>query len=265
MKIYSLEVLSCVLWQDVKGKMLHYGQLFSRLFFKHLTTETEVHIKNGMVTSDSEVVLNKLECEKHILQYRGRIIDIYRPWCAILCGQPIYPGVENQVLEIISVAILSFEELVYSIQKIANKVDNRNDNAMCKRLCSTARVITNFTGTEIPLKLEQLLSHGINFVPTAARSKSDLLDIVENDLKEAAIKFFRSNAMYYPRINSGMGLQDVILQLVQQTPSNTTKVNFYFKLYEGYIMRISQFLNDLNFSHLENYETIKSLVPKNFF
>ena len=134
---------------------------------------------------------------------------------------------------------------------------------MCKKLCSTARVITNFTNIDIPLKLHQLLLHGINFVPDVARSKSELLEIVETDLKEAAIKFFRSKALYYPRINRGSGLQDVILQLVQQTPSNTTEINFYFQLYEGYIMRFTQFLNELNFSHLEDYENIKSLVPPN--
>ena len=262
-EIYSLEGLSKELTYDVNKKMLHYSQLFSRLLFKHLTTETEVHINNGTVTSESVVVLNRLESEKNILCYRDRIIDFYGPWCSILCGQPVLPGVENQVLEIIPAVILCFEEQIYTLQKISTRLDVKNNNSMCRRLCSSTHSVVNYTDTTVPLELQQLLKHGLNFVPTVARNNFDLLFLVENDLKTAAIRFFRANAQEYPRLNKGLGLLGVILQLAQQSPTNTTEVNFYFELYDRYINGVTKFLNDLNISHLENYNQIKKLVPRN--
>ena len=262
-EIDSLEELSGVLLQDVKVKMSQYGKLFSRLLIKHLTTETEVKIVNGLVTADSGVVLDRLGCEKHLLCYRKHILDIYRPWYLIMCGQPILPGVENQISDVISTAIQSFETFMYSIQKMSVSLEYKTNNTMCKRLCTTTHSVVNFTATEVSTELQQLLSSGINFVPTVVRSNFDLLDIIENDLKIAAIKVFREKAMYYPRLNADLGLKNVILQLIQQTPSNTSEINFYLELYESYIGRVSTFLNELNFSHLENYENIKQLVPKN--
>ena len=262
-EIPSLENVCKFAWHDLNKKILHYSQLFSRLLYKHLTTETEIHIKNGYVTKQSEVMLNSLACEKHMLDYNSRIIEIYKPWCFTLSGQPLQPAIENEILEIIPAIVRNFEEFIYSIQKFVLKIEFSKNNSMCRRLCSTTHSVKNFTNSEIPFQLVELLKHGINYVPTSEHNETELINLVEDDLKNAAISFFRANELYYPRIDTNLGLKGIVFQLVQQSQCNSKDVSFYLGLYESYISRISVFLNDLNLNHLEKYKNIKQFVPIN--
>ena len=115
-KIVSLEILSEILWKETNQKMTQFSVVFSRLLSSHLNSEVEIHIKNGFVTKDSETLLNRLQCEMHMLKYHDRIVQIFNPACQILIGQPVTKNVEKSISNIIPDLIYNFEKFIMYIQ-----------------------------------------------------------------------------------------------------------------------------------------------------
>ena len=257
-QVPSLEI-SDIMNTDVKKNMHCYSKLFSELFFKHLTSETEVQIKNGALSELSINTLGRLEVEMHVLDYNTRIYELYRPWCNILSGSPITLDTMKYIDRILPDVITGFEAFIFSLQEKATTYWFRKDNQMCKTLCSNTHKVVNFTSNPVPPILDEMLSHGINFVPTVARNEYEILEIVENDLKASAIRFFRDNNQNYPAIDKKTKLQTILSQLM---PSNSTDINFYCGLYDSYKLNQADFLNKINASHLKNYKNMKKSIPE---
>jgi hypothetical protein len=190
-KIYIPGLALCtVMYQDVSKTMVYWSQLFSRILLHHLLNESEVNIKEGTLSQESLYALSKLGTEMHLLQYRNRITEIYSPWCSILKGQPSETGISTLIDNLQVEAINKFEFHLLNIQDVARRIWFDRDNQMSKNICSSTHEIVNFTNHEIPYGLKQLLTHGTNFVPLIARDNVDIVTNAENDLKNAAIKFF---------------------------------------------------------------------------
>ena len=235
--------------------------MFSMLFFKHLTEETEVQIKIGSLSASSVNTLGRLQCEMHIMDYRARIYEIYNPCCKILLGHPNTLDNVKIITGVIPNAINEFEKYIFSIQKKATSYWFKKDNQMCRALCSTTHKIVNFTKCAVPPILEEMLSHGINFVPTVARNDQEILEIVENDLKASAIRFFRDSNQFYPFIDQKNNLRTILLHLMQQSLCNSSDIGFYCELYNSYIDNLADFLNNINARHLQNYKDVKDAIP----
>lgn len=262
-QVPSLEISDIMSAQShVKKNMRCYSKLYSDLFFKHLTSETEVQIKDGALSEISNNTLGRLECEMHVLDYNARIHEFYKPWCNILSGNPITVDTLKYINKIIPDVITGFEAFIFSLQEKATIYWFQKDNQMCKTLCSSTHKVVNFTRNPIPPILDEMLSHGINFVPTVARSEYEILEIVENDLKASAIRFFRDNNQNYPAIDKKAKLMTILSQLMQQSPSNSSDINFYCGLYDSYMLNRADFLNEINASHLKNYSNMKKSIPE---
>ena len=242
--------------------MIKFSNLFSRILDSHLKSEIEVHIKNGAFTQDSFTIMNKFKVEMHCLKYRTHIKEIYRKICLILSGQPIEPGVENSIHDIVPEVIYCFEKYIICIQKKVVLQDFHLDNIRCTDLCQNSKKINNFTSQEISNKLTSLLDFGTNFVPTIAQPESIIIQLIESDLKTEAIRSFRQKNTNYPMLQKDSNLKNVILCLLQQSPSNTTETKLYCEIYENYVASITSYLNNLDLSQLKNFDNIKSLIPK---
>ena len=151
-----------------------------------------------------------------------------------------------QISEIIPNVISEFEKYIIVIQQKTTKFWFDKDNQMCKALCTTKNKIVNFTNIAVPKILEEALSQGINFVPTVARDDHEIIDIIENDLKNSAIRFFRESNTFYPIVDHKASLQTMLLQLMQQSLSNSPDITFYCKLKESYTDSLTEFLNNIN-------------------
>ena len=246
---------------DVGKKLRSYSIMFQNLLMKSLTEETEIQIKTGALTPMSIHTLGRLQSEIHIMNYSAHIFQMYDPWCRILSGQPNTPFSAEKITEIIPNVISEFEKYIIVIQEKATRFWFEKDNQMCKALCTTKHKIVNFTNCAVPKILEEMLSHGINFVPTVARNDHEITEIVENDLKASAIRFFRESNHFYPVIDHKAKLQTILIQLMQQSQSNSSDITFYCKLHESYTDNLSEFLNNINVRHLKNYKDIKQAIP----
>ena len=249
------------MYHDVSKNMVYWSQLFSRILLHHLLNETEVNIKEGTLSQESLDALGKLGTEMHLLQYRNRITAIYAPWCLILKGQPNKTGISTLIDNLKVEVINKFELHLLNIQDVARRFWFHRDNQMSRNICSSTHEIVNFTDHEIPYGLKKLLTHGTNFVPLIARDNIDIVTNVENDLKNAAIKFFRSRNNFYPLINEKSKLSIIVSQLMQQTQSGCPSINFYVELYENYVQEVDPFLSKIDKSSSHDYSQIKSLIP----
>jgi hypothetical protein len=254
--------LCSVMHQEVRKNMVYWGQLCSRLLLYHLLNESEVNIKGGRLSQDSLNTLVKLGIEMHLLQYKDRVTEIYAPWCSILKGQPSTEGISVLIDNLQIEAVDKFELHLLKVQDVARRIWFERDNQMNRKICSSTHEIVNFTIYEIPYELKMLLTHGTNFVPLIARDNIDIVNNVENDLKNAAIRFFRAKNNFYPLINEKSKLSIIVSQLMQQTQSGCPSINFYVELYENYVKEVGPFLTKIDKSSLHDYSKIKSLIPK---
>ena len=89
----------------------------------------------------------------------------------------------------------------------------------------------------------------------------ELTGYIENDLKNAAINFYRDVNKVYPLVQYSAGLKTVLTQLMTQSPSNSYQLEFYTSMYENYAESKEQFYEQLGAGHfIESIETYK-LAP----
>ena len=229
---------------------------------RHLTSETEVQIIQGTFTRDSLATLSELETEMEVLQYRERLGEILGPWQSVLGGQPVTPEIERLLGEFEGVIIADFEKFIYQLQDIAKKDRRTKDNLLCKNVCSSKPKILNLSESKVPAELEKALAHGSNFVPSESLSPSDLKSLIERDLISAAVNFFRDKNQIYPLVNAKAGLKTVLEQLISQSPSNSTQIEFFTTMYDTYHDHKNEFYDKLSEGHFIDHPTIQEVLPK---
>ena len=214
LSVFTLETIALAIKRPFINKIIGYSKEFEQTLEKHLTTETEIQIVNGMMTAQSESQLTLLETEWGILQYKSRLTSILQTWKRILCGQPITPIVDEQIDCQIHKIIEEFEAFIISIQHKTQRFMRVTDNKLCKEVSTSGFRILNLTTKNIPEVLAANFTHGTNFVPHDALSPPELGKIMEQDLIKAAVSFFRDSNKYYPFVTESLGLQAVLKQLM---------------------------------------------------
>ena len=134
LNIPSLEMICRNLQTNIIKELRAYSHEFKLMLTKHLTTETEVQIVDGLVTAESDAILQILGIEWGMLQYRNRLLLILTRWKNKLCGQPINQFTGGQIDSNIEDIINKFEDYIYEIQSSALKTMRSKDNALCKNV-----------------------------------------------------------------------------------------------------------------------------------
>ena len=202
LKIPSLELLSEALAKGIRNRIYCFATEFSKVLMKHLSSETEVQIEKGCLTEDSLQVLQQLESEMAILQYRKNLQSILGPWQNKLVGQPVYPAVHNYLGDCIQGIYEDFENFIIDLQAHANKQMHENNKQLCSKVCKSSSNILNLTTAMVPPELDLLFKDGPNAVPLDALNIIELKNIIENDLISAAIKFIWDENKVYPKIDN---------------------------------------------------------------
>ena len=170
-------------------EIVEYYSEFKVVLAKHLQTETEIQIVDGLITSSSYSQLLELETEWNCLQYKSRLSSILQEWKLKLCGQPIASEIESLIDENIQLIINEFEKHIFNIQNYTQRKMKEVDNNLCKAVTNEEFRVLNLTTFKIPPEVSSLLSHGINFVPQTKLPLSDLKKLMEQNLIKAAIDF----------------------------------------------------------------------------
>ena len=229
LSVPTLEEMSIVIRSEILKSILPFSELYVAVLWKHLTTETEVQIVDGILTCESDNKMCLLETEWDALQYRSRLFFILGPWINKLHGQPVTQAVGIYIDGLIGSIIKDFEFFISQIQISAQTKMRQTNNALCKKVCKGSFRILNMTSKTISEELESFLSNGINFVPSIELPVDDIRDIVENDLGKAAINVFRDKNGFYPSFTEGLGLMSLIQHLMSQAPTNSCQIEFFYQ------------------------------------
>ena len=259
--IPTLEVMSKALARDFRGKYHEFATEYSEILSKHLSTETEVTIVNGNLSEDCAATLHQLELEFDALQYKTQIQTLAAPWKSKLYGQPNLPGFSKVLDETVDKLIHEFEIFIFKLQNAATMDRRERNKQLLTKAISCRSMILNLSDSEIPPELEKMLNCGANFVPMIELSQKELTGYIENDLKNAAINFYRDVNKVYPLVQHSAGLKTVLKQLMSQSPSNSYQLEFYTNMYENYVVCKEQFYEQLSKGHfIESIEKYK-LAP----
>ena len=257
----TLEVLSGVLAKDAIIAISSYYNNYSSIFLKHLGSETELPIVNGELTSAALSKLPLLEHEMGMLNYIARIRNILEPWRVVLCGQPVYPEVENELVDCVQHVVEHFEGYIFKLQALANQNMRRANNLLLSKVCNNSSKVLNLTKYKVPDELEKVLSSGTNFVPLEELRPREIKNVIEKNLISVSISFFRAENLFYPLVNETAGLKIVLEQLISQSPSNSKQVKFFTTLYEEYTGHRDEFYDRLSEGHFLDNLSVQNLVP----
>ena len=259
--IPTLEVMSLAMAKEQRTKYYKFASEYSCTLSKHLAIETEVTIANGALTEGCEVILQQMESDFGILQYKNHIHSLADPWKVKLDGQPNHRGTSDSIENSVEAIIKEFENFIYKLQHETTKEMRAKNKKLCFKACNSQSKILNLTEFEVPSELEKVLSCGPNYVPMEELSCSELTGYIEKDLIMAAINFYRDENKVYPLVNHTAGLKIVLEQLLSQSPSNSSQLEFYTSMYYHYIDHKQHFYDQLAEGHYMSRQESRKLVP----
>ena len=248
--------------KTVRKKIYEYSRIYSSTLMQHLSNETEVKIVNGEFTEDSETIFYRLNMEMKLLQYKERLGELLQQWSRLLGGQPLSQEV-HIILNGPKVTIIAeFDKYIGKLQAVSIMNRHAQDKLHCNRVCESTPKILNLSSAKVPSGLEQALENGSNFVPQDALSIEELQTLIEKDLINAAINYFRDKNKIYPLVNTTSGLKSVLEQLISQTSSNSCQVEYYSTMYDSYFDQKGEFYKQHLRTDFIEQSSIQKLVPK---
>ena len=257
----TLGVVSRIAAKNARKSIYKYYAIYSTTLMKHLCSETEVKIVAGEFTADSHATFVNLEVEQRQLQYKEHLGEILEQWSRVLSGQPL-SEVVHELLNNQKIAIVAeVEEFIYKLQAVSIRRRQAQDNILCNKVCTNKPKILNLTSIKVPSDLEQALENGCNFVPHDTLSSKELQSLIENDLINAAINFYRDKNQIYPLVNKALGLKTVLEQLISQSSSNTSHIEYYNTMFDSYFDLKGEFYKSQLKSHFIEQPSIQKLVP----
>ena len=117
--------------------------------------------------------------------------------------------------------ILSFQDLIKTIQANILTERRKTDNKMCNEKIRKGPEIFNFTTKQIPPSLQEHLASGLNNVPHLKPVVNRLKPEIEKEAVLSCINAFVSIMGYYPRVSENTNLNQTIINLLSQAPSNS--------------------------------------------
>ena len=237
--------------------MSSYFVLFEKTLLKHCSSELEVQIRGGDITSDGQIMLKQLQIDYDILQYELRISEIVRSLSRNAAKRSrireLLCIVEDDIVEI-------WPDLVHNIQKKALKMRRRLNNKLCQEKCSTGPSIHNFTQVQIPSALFELLKSSLSNVPLLKPVHKELKAELESEALKACEKVFYDEFGTYPRMSSNRSLTSSVLEIISQCKSNSTIISDLINFRDEFLENLPFFLKTLPRDGL-SAKDIVNLVP----
>ena len=251
----TLEELSEILAIKLRRDIYDYASDYSRILMKHFTSETEIQIVSGEITTEFEALLHQLETEMDQLQYHHQLCSLLRPWRKRLTGQPVY---HNYLHEIITNLFNDFEKFIYKLQTLVTEKMRAGNQKLCQKACNMKSKILKLMEEQIPERLARILKNGANSVLSDKLNLNDF----EKDLILAAINYFRDENLVYPLINQTLGLIVVLKQLISQTPTNSKQIEFYIQMRDDFLDKKPKFIEQLGFGHFIDNKEVHNILPR---
>ena len=237
-------VLATVL--PVFAALRKYLSSYFDVLQKHMTQEFEIQIRDGSITPASCTVVQTLQREYDIFQYKDNINRIVGPWVSMLLCHPHQSESIAVIQDLVPSLIRKLEQNITVIQsKILS--DRRNStNRLCAEKCSSPPAIHNLTSIEIPPEILSLLSQGLHIIPENQQTIAEVRQTIESDLKKAAISHYRSVMGFTPiGTDTTMSIDSLMKHLTMNLSCGSPISEFYFNMWDKYKTGIKGFLSSL--------------------
>ena len=146
--------------KKLRKQIFCYSETFSSTLSMHLKTEFEINVRDGEIVPKSYAKMEILQKEFQILQFEDNLE-------AIFCYPKTFcksAGSRSSLDEVYNDTILSFKDLVKTIQENILTERRKTDNQMCNKKIKKGPEIFNFTTKQIPPTLQKHLASGLNNV-----------------------------------------------------------------------------------------------------
>ena len=171
----------------MKKRLLKYLIQFVKVLTKHSSSEFEVQIRGGDITNDGLDILNHLQLDFDIIQYKTRVREIVK-------GLFRNAAINSRVRELLYIAeeniLERFPDIIRRIQDKALKGRRKQNNFLCREKCSSGPVVHNFTSQKIPEDLYDVLKSGLKNVPILKPVSSELRKELEIEAVQVCEKIF---------------------------------------------------------------------------
>ena len=238
-----------------KGKitrdLLKYMGEFREAFCKHCRSETEINIKGNNIDDEGWGKIAKLRKESEVLDIEANLHRILDSWLLALDGQPqpyrdvtISSMIRNDIAD-------KFYNLVHDLQEGILKEKKKNENLECLEKCSEGPKIFNFTNHVLDPKIAEQLRNGLGYVPHSKYSRKDVIDRIETEIKEAAIRYFkRINGFRPPYEISNLPMGQFITNILIFSTASHDENEFFYGLTENFNAAIKSLNIEIN----DNYK-----------
>ena len=246
------------LLNKLRKQIQNYSETFSQTLYSHLTSEFEVNVRAGKIIPEGYATLDKLQEDFIILQYQDNLDAIFRRhklFCNSIVAESLLDVVKEEVFN-------SFLQLIKDVQDLVSKERKLLNNKMCRKKIQEGPVVHNFTTKDIPSNLMTHLISGLNNVPYLNIDQNSLVSGIEEEAINACKNAFVSIMGFYPARTSDTNLNQAIIKLLTQAPSNSILVNNLITFREHYVDGLGQYLQDICDTGI-NLSDILELIPQN--
>ena len=156
--------------------------------------------------------------------------------------------------------VIFFHEMIEKIQIKVLKEKRKTDNDMCSRKTQGGPVVHNFFGKDVPLNLMKYLKKGLNNV-LYLKPDLNLASQIEEESILACKNAFVSLMGFYPICSKKTNLNQTIIELLSQTPSNSELASSLIAFREHYVEGVQKYFEETEFNGIEIKEILDS-IPK---
>ena len=237
----------------LRKKLLKYVVQFEKVLMKHCTSEFEVQIRGGEITSDGLEIIDQLQIDYDIIQFKTRVREMVNGLIRNAANhsriRELLYVVEDDIFEKLS-------DIICRIQNKAMKFRRRKNNILCKEKCSSGPMIHNFTSQKIPEELYDLLKTGLKNVPVLKPVCKELKKELEIEAVQVCEKVFFGVYGVYPSVSSFQSFTRSALEIISQCKANSFIIDNLVKFRDEFLEKLPFFLDNLP----KNGQTVKSIL-----
>ena len=244
------------LLKKVKNQIICYSDSFSATLTSHLKTEFEIQSRDGQITPEGIDKLTILQNDFVILQYEENLKAIFetsKTFCKTSSSRTQLDIVHDRVKAF-------FQQMIGEIQTKVLKERRSTDNKMCLEKIQGGPVVHNFLGKDVPLKLMEHLENGLNNV-LYLKPDVKLASELEEEAILACKNAFVSLMGFFPICSKKTNLNQTIIELLSQTPSNSELANSLIAFREHYVEGVQKYFEENDSNGIELKDILKS-IPK---
>ena len=124
---------------------------------------------------------------------------------------------------------------IASLQEETLREKKHLENLECNKKCSEGPKIFNFTEHQLDKEISKQLRNGLGYVPHSKETRAAIKIRIENEIKDAAIRYFKQINGFNPPIEiNKLTMGQFVKQLLILSPASHNENDFFYGLAENF-------------------------------